>query len=201
MPYPTQINPELILKKARELVEAEGADQLSLHELAATLGVKTPSLYRYFPSKTHLLRALNLQTVRQITAAMPETIADGGDARMQLMNMSRAWRAFAHANPMAYALAFTHPNPELRPEEKLLEALVMPIQQVMASISSEEGSLAALRGLWALIHGFMVLELGGQFRRGGDLEAAFVQSVEAYLNGWEQEKINKEAHRKTTTGL
>lgn len=184
MPYPAQINADRILEKTREMVEAESADRLSLHGLAEALGVKAPSLYRYYPSKTDLLRTLNLQTVQQLIASMKDATSDGGDARMQLLSMSRAWRAYAHTHPMAYTLAFTHTNPELRPDDQLLEALAIPIQKVMAGISSEERSLAALRGLWALLHGFIVLELSGQFRRGGDLEAAFVQSIEAYLNGW-----------------
>ena len=184
MPYPAKISSESILEKAAEMVEAEGADQFSMQRLAAALGVKAPSLYRYFPSKTDLLRALNLQTVQQMIAGLHAAAANGGDARRQLLAMSRAWRAFAHANPLAYALAFADPNPELRPDEQLLEALAIPIQQVMAGISGEERSLAALRGLWALLHGFTLLELSGQFRRGGDLEDAFFQSVEAYLKGW-----------------
>jgi AcrR family transcriptional regulator len=187
MPYPAQINPDRILEKAREIVEAEGSGQLSLHELARALGVKTPSLYRYFPRKNDLLRALSLQTARQMMAAMQAAASKGGDTWVQLLEMSRAWRTFAHANPMSYALAFTNTNPELRPDDQLLEALAIPIQQAMDGISGEEHSLAALRGLWALLHGFILLELSGQFRRGGDLEAAFVQSVEAFLNGWSQE--------------
>ena len=126
MPYPAQINPDRILEKAREMLEAESADRLSLHELAGALGVKAPSLYRYYPSKTDLLRALNLQTVRQLIAFMSEAAAsDGDDARMQLLAMARAWRTFAHTNTMAYALAFTNANPELRPDDQLLEALAI----------------------------------------------------------------------------
>ncbi len=45
-----------------------------------------------------------------------------------------------------------------------------------------------LRGAWALIHGFIMFELSGQFRRGGDLESAFIESVQAYLDGWAQRK-------------
>ncbi len=184
MPYPAQINPDRILEKTRDIVEAKGADQLSLNELAGALGVKAPSLYRYFSSKTDLLRALNLQTIQQLTASMREATSKDGDARMQLLSLARAWRAFSRAYPMSYALAFTQANPELRPDDQLLEAMAIPIQQVMADISGEEQSLSALRGLWALLHGFLLLELSGQFRRGGSLEAAFIQSVEAYLNGW-----------------
>jgi|FLYN01.1.fsa_nt_gi AcrR family transcriptional regulator len=186
MPYPAQITRDSILEKAREMVEAEGADQLSLHKLAAALGVKAPSLYRYFAGKSDLLRALNLQTARQMTAAMKAAADIPGDAHARLLAMAKACRDFGHTYPMTYRLAFTNTHPELRPDDELLEAIALPIQRVMAQISGEAHSLAALRGAWALINGFIMLELSGQFRRGGDLEAAFVQSVEAYLAGWSQ---------------
>jgi hypothetical protein len=46
-------------------------------------------------------------------------------------------------------------------------------------------SLAALRGLLALVHGFVMLEMNNQLRRSGSLEEAFTQSAAAYLRGWE----------------
>jgi hypothetical protein len=54
----------------------------------------------------------------------------------------------------------------------------------MAEITGEAESLPALRGLLALMHGFVMLELAQQFRRGGDLDAAYDKAVRAYLNGW-----------------
>jgi AcrR family transcriptional regulator len=186
MPYPAQINRDALVARAREMIEAEGVEQLSLHKLAAALGVKAPSLYRYFASKTDLLRDVNLQTARQMVGMMEQAAASNGDARARMMAMATACRDFGYANPMTYRLAFTNTNPDLRPDDAMLEAMAIPIQQVMAQISGEAHSLAALRGAWALIHGFIMFELNGQFRRGGDLEAAFVQSVEAYLEGWSQ---------------
>jgi len=47
----------------------------------------------------------------------------------------------------------------------------------------EEAALPALRGGWALVHGFVMLEISGQFRRGGDLDAAFAHAVAAYIRG------------------
>lgn len=186
MPYPAQINTEDILEKARVMVEDLGSDQISLHKLAASLGVKAPSLYRYFSSKNDLLRALNLRTAQNMIGEMEQAAPTKDDARAKLLAMAKACRDFGHAHPMTYSLAFTNANPDLRPEDELLEALAIPLQQIMAEISGQASSLAALRGLWALIHGFILFELSGQFRRGGDLEAAFSQSVEAYLNGWSQ---------------
>jgi AcrR family transcriptional regulator len=184
MPYPAQINAESILEKAHDIVEDKGADQLSLHKLAAALGVKAPSLYRYFDGKAGLLRALNLSIARQMVMEMEQAASTGDNARAKLLAMAKACRTFGHANPNTYCLAFTNANPDLRPADMLLEGLAIPIQQIMSEVSGQTHSLAALRGLWALIHGFILLELSGQFRRGGDLGAAFVRSVEAYLNGW-----------------
>lgn len=187
MPYPAQIDAERIVDKAGEMVEAEGADRFSLHKLAAALGVKAPSLYRYFDGRADLLRALNLRTAQQMVTAMEEAASKGGDARAKMLAMAQACRDFGLDNPVRYTMAFTNANPELRPDEALLEALAIPLQEIMAEISGPARSLAALRGLWALIHGFILFELSGQLRRGGDLERDFVQSVEAYLNGWSQE--------------
>jgi AcrR family transcriptional regulator len=184
MPYPTQIDPDCILEKTRELVEREGVEQLSLQKLASALGVKAPSLYRYFSSKTDLLRTLNLQTIALLTSSIDHAASKSVDAQVRLLVMARAWRAFSQAFPQTYTLAFTNTNPEIQPDPRFLEKMAIPIQEVMAEISGQAGSLSALRGLWALIHGFLLLEISKQFRRGGDLEEAFVLSIEAYLKGW-----------------
>jgi AcrR family transcriptional regulator len=184
MPYPAQIDPEGILEAAGKMVEAAGADQFSLHKLAAALGVKAPSLYRYFASKTELQRTLNLRTAQQMVTAMEQAASQESDARAKMLAMAQACRGFGLANPARYTMAFTNANPELRPDEAQLEVLAIPLQEIMAEISGPARSLAALRGIWALIHGFILFELSGQLRRGGDLEADFVQSVEAYLKGW-----------------
>jgi AcrR family transcriptional regulator len=188
MPYPAQINRDALVARAREMIEAEGVEQLSLHKLAAALGVKAPSLYRYFASKTDLLRAVNLMTTQQMIVTMEQAAAAHDDARARMMAMAKACRDFGHAYPRTYRLAFTTTSPELLADDSALEARVIAIQQVIAEISGPEHSLAALRGVWALIHGFIMFELSGQFRRGGDLEAAFFQSVDAYLDGWSQGK-------------
>jgi AcrR family transcriptional regulator len=186
MPYPSQINPDTLVNKAREMIEAEGVEQVSLHKLAAALGVKAPSLYRYFDSKTALLRAVNLKTSEQMTGAMQAAADTSGDACERMLAMAVACRNFGLAYPMTYLLAFTNANPELRPDNDILEAMAIPLQKVMADISGEAHSLAALRGAWGLINGFILLELNGQFQRGGDLESAFVLSVQAYLEGWQR---------------
>jgi AcrR family transcriptional regulator len=186
-PYPSQVNRDGIIQKARELIESEGYERLTLNILAEALGVRAPSLYRYFKSKTELLQAVNTVTIEQLISAQHkaiEAIPTEADAVEQFRAMAMAYREFAFAHPIAYSLAFNSTQPELRIDEHHAEALILPIQAIMAKISGEEESLTALRGALALIHGFVMLELTGQLRRGGDLSEAFRRSIEVYLSGW-----------------
>jgi AcrR family transcriptional regulator len=184
MPYPTQITLERILEHAEALIEQHGAEQMSLHQLAAALGVKTPSLYRYYAGKAELLRAMNLRTIQRLTGAMKAAAerASGSDAE-RVLQMGIAYRQFAHKQPKAYALAFGAIEPAARPDPELVAALAREIQAVVAPVSGDAGSLTALRGLWALVHGFVMIELAGQFQRGGDLDAAYEAALQAYVRG------------------
>ncbi|MCL4246987.1 MAG: TetR/AcrR family transcriptional regulator [Anaerolineae bacterium] len=182
MPYPAQVTPERIVEQAADMIEAEGVDALSLGRLANALGIKAPSLYRYFDGKTALLRAVNLLTNERLVSAM-HTAGDAAahDAHDRLLTMMRAYRVFAHTRPAAYMLAYG--DTTAQPDPDALLALALPLQAAVAAWSGEAGSLTALRGLWALVHGYVALELTHNFQRGGDLDATFDQIVHVYLAG------------------
>lgn len=189
MPYPAQTDRETIIETARTLIEQERVEQLSLARLAAELGIKAPSLYRHIPNKATLLQAVNLLTYRQLFLAYETALlASGDDPRDRMLAIFRAHRAFAHANPETYVLAFTATVPEQRPDERALEEMALPIQELMSGISGPERSLAALRGALALVHGFVMLELKDQLKREGDLTEAFEEAIAAYLVGWEHRR-------------
>jgi hypothetical protein len=118
-------------------------------------------------------------------SAIREAIdATSGESRDQIEIMMHAYRAFAHQFPATYGLVFTNTIAELRGDPEQAEQLALPLQALTAQIAGEADSLAALRGAWALVHGFVMLELSGQFQRGGSLDEAFQKAVEAYVRGW-----------------
>lgn len=168
------------------MIEAEGVAALSLAKLAGAFGIKAPSLYRHVGNKTGLLRAVNLLTTQMLFTAMHKAEAGAPtDPTQRLLAILQAYRQFAHDNPNSYQLAMTNQDDELRPDENVLVQMVLPIQDIMIEISGEDNALTALRGALALVHGFAMLELNRQLRRGGDLDTAFTQSVKAYLAGWQ----------------
>ncbi|MAS35060.1 MAG: hypothetical protein CL610_13705 [Anaerolineaceae bacterium] len=184
MPYPAKVSPESIVQTARAMIEAEGVERLLLNQLADKLGIKPPSLYRHVSSKTDLLRMVNEDTFAGIFRAIQPALDRPGTPQERIMAMAMAYRQYAHEHPITYGLAYTNTIPELRPDEAQQEQAVLPYQALVAEITGEAQSLPALRGLLALMHGFVMLELAQQLRRGGDLDAAYIQSVQAYIRGW-----------------
>jgi AcrR family transcriptional regulator len=132
-----------------------------------------------------LIQAVNLATLEEMFVMMDEAAsASSGEPAEKLLAIFLAYRAFAHANPRRYVLVY-HENDAYRSDEDLLVQMVLPIQGIMIDLVGESRSLTALRGALALVHGFVLLEINNQLRRGGDLDEAFRDSVQAYLRGWQ----------------
>lgn len=185
MPYPSQTDLDAIVTTACQMIEQDGIDALSLARLAEVLGIKAPSLYRHVSGKPELLRRVVERTLAGLFAAFDEALSSAGDEPVaRLQALFRAYRRYAHAHPETYVLAFTTTIPEQRADPDQLVGWVLPVQSLMAQITGQEQSLPALRGALALVHGFVMLELKGQLQRGGDLNAAFEDSITAYLRGW-----------------
>jgi AcrR family transcriptional regulator len=196
-PYPSQTNRAGIIETARQLIERDGVEALSLGKVAAALDIKAPSLYRHIRNKNALLQAVIEQTYLSLFAAYDEALDQSGDDPAErLLNLSRSHRRFAHENPNTYMLAYTTPNPELNTNPDMLLERAISIQEIMSRITGEENSLPALRGSLALVHGYVMLELNGQFRRGGDLAATFDAVLEAYLRGWENAPASRKRRSK-----
>lgn len=181
MPYPAQTDRTAIIAAARASIERGGADALNLADLAAALGIKAPSLYRHVANKPALLQAVVADGYARLFAAY-DIARSADDAPLaQIKAVLTTHRQWAHANPQVYMLAFTLPRPV--PDNQALEHAVQPIHALMATMVGAEAALGALRGALALVHGFVMLELNAQFQRGGDLDAAFDQVLQAYMRG------------------
>lgn len=182
MPYPSQIDRERIIETAREIIEAEGIDAVTLRMVADKLGVKSPSLYRYVKNKNAMLLAVNEVTHVELTNAIMQVADNSIPLTERLVKMAITYRQYAHAHPTCYELAMSS-NPEIRPPQEMLVQLVLPLQTLFTQITDDNNSLVALRGAFALLHGWVSLEIGQQLQRGGDLDAHFEQSFRTYLAG------------------
>ncbi|MFE7359236.1 TetR family transcriptional regulator [Streptomyces sp. NPDC057543] len=61
-----------ILRAAAELAAEQDLDRVQMHEVAKAAGVAIGTLYRYFPSKTHLFTAVMAEQIEGFGARLPE---------------------------------------------------------------------------------------------------------------------------------
>ncbi|HEY1650525.1 MAG TPA: TetR/AcrR family transcriptional regulator [Acidimicrobiales bacterium] len=116
-----------ILAIARDVMNTEGVNGLSLAEIARRLGVQPPSLYKYFPSLMGIYDALFLEGQRENLEAMRggmEEAEPGLDALISGLEASGRWSL---ANRAVAELLFWRPVPSFEPSP---EAFAVSIEMV-----------------------------------------------------------------------
>ncbi len=105
-----------ILEAGRAQLAEHGAAGLSLRAVARDVGMVSSAVYRYFPSRDHLLTALIVDAYDSIGAAV-ETAVDARadtDPLQRWHTICGAVRAWALAHPHEYALIYGSPVPGYR---------------------------------------------------------------------------------------
>lgn len=119
-----------ILESARRQLAEVGPGELSLRAVARELGMASSAVYRYFPSRDHLITALLVQAYDESGAAVEA--ADAGVPRSRLrrrwLTITSALRQWALANRHEYALLYGSPVPGYAAPE----TTVVPAQRVTA---------------------------------------------------------------------
>jgi AcrR family transcriptional regulator len=175
-----------------------GVSAVSINAIARTLGVTGPGLYRYFRNRGALLTELVVDAYRDLEAA----VAGAPD----LAAFATRFRAWAHEQPSRYRLLFAAP-PE--GEDELPEAIVDASVALMrtlvpllpaaapappADLRSELERWAQGRDLdvapavglraivvWARLHGFVSLEIEGNFASMGlDADKLFAAELAGF---------------------
>ncbi len=98
---------------ARRHLAADGAAALSLRAVARDVGLVSSAVYRYFPSRDHLLTALIVDAYNALGEAVEtaEAAVDRADVGERFATVGRAARAWARANPHQYGLIYGSPVP------------------------------------------------------------------------------------------
>lgn len=163
---------------AETLFAERGAENVSMRQLAAALGVSPMTPYRYFANREDILAAVRIRGFERFTAALEAAYtaapAKGLD---RAMAAGRAYIAFALGNPHTYRLMFEHRQPEDSSASPLGEA----VARARATLSVYGDGLIA-RGIaegdarrmetliWSTLHGAVSLELAATLPPGSALQ-------------------------------
>lgn len=146
------------------LLDKMGAEGLSLRGIARNVGVSATALYRHFPDKAALLKALANQGFEQLGREQAAAGRWGG-----FTSVGQAYVRFALANPALFRLMFAYlpaaAHPDLdKPEHSAATLLQEGIARLMPG-EGKEARFAAMLRAWALVHGLSMLILDGQIER------------------------------------
>ncbi|WP_395639696.1 TetR/AcrR family transcriptional regulator [Pseudolysinimonas sp.] len=174
MPTPDRTSLDEIVDAARDLLEADGAEGLSMRSVADRVGVRAPSLYKRVRSRDDLLRLVAESTVAELAERLDAvaTASAGGDPVLRLADLARTLRRFAHERPAGYRLIFAPPSGVALAPESLARATAA-LFALTAELAGPDDALEAARTVTAWATGFIAMELAGSFQLGGDVERAF----------------------------
>jgi AcrR family transcriptional regulator len=105
MPAQPKATDAQIVQAARHLVERGGRDGFSMNDVAASVGIRAPSLYGRFKNRSALLGAVELHLCNELADLLGKSIF-ANDPEATLMAQAQAIRRFPKKNPNAFSLLF-----------------------------------------------------------------------------------------------
>jgi len=172
-----------VVAAAAEIADAEGLDRLTLARVAATAGVRTPSLYNHVESLDDVRRGVALLALRDLADALRDAAVGraGDDA---LAAMAVAYRAYARRHPGRYAATQRAPA---EGDEEMRTAAAGAVDVVLAVLRGYglegDDAIHAARAVRSALHGFVALEAGGGFGIPVDLDESYARMVRALARG------------------
>ncbi|MER7540750.1 TetR/AcrR family transcriptional regulator [Streptomyces sp. NPDC097704] len=171
-----------------ELVNAEGAQALSLREIARRAGVSHGAPRRYFPTHLDLLSAIARQGFAELAARVAEEDPEGAPARERIEVLARVYLDYADTRRGMYELMFRH---DLLESGRLgLRETSLPLFAhfvgLVARVRPAADPAVLAGALWANLHGIAQLWHWGSLRLatgGDDPGPLLAAALDAHLGG------------------
>ncbi|NJO06265.1 MAG: TetR/AcrR family transcriptional regulator [Chloroflexaceae bacterium] len=170
---------ESIVQAAIALIDEQGPESLSLASLASTFGVRSPSLYNHINGLDGLRHRLVLAGLRALSEAIRAS-AVGRSGFEALHAMCHAYRAFARQHPGLYTMTL---RSQEQGDPELQQAGRATVDVVLATLQAYnlpgDAALHAVRYVRSVLHGFVLLEVGGGFGLPLELDTSFERMITA----------------------
>jgi AcrR family transcriptional regulator len=173
-----------MLHAAIALLDEHGPDALQTRKVASAAGTSTMAVYTHFGGMRALIAEVAEEGVRQFDAAL--TVPQTADPVTDLFVAGAAYRRYAIEHPHMYRLMFgsTSAHGINAPAGNVLTLTVAEIEQhapsfarlvravhrsilagriTACSADDDAAVVATASQFWALIHGFVMLELAGYY--------------------------------------
>jgi AcrR family transcriptional regulator len=160
-----------LIKAAAAEIERGGYENLSLRELAGSLGVSRAAPYRHFADRRALLAALAADGFTELTSIYRKVIADAKAPQARLATSGRVYLAFAAERPQLFRLMFASDLFSVRPPDPALIATAGECYEVFEGLVAstlddpDDGAVkAATIALMSCTYGFALLRMGDRLK-------------------------------------
>src|SRR5271155_5889362 len=156
---------EALIRSAREILESEGYEALTLRAAARRAGVSQAAPYNHFADKAALLASIAALGFKEFAAAMRQEMSAAGDPQARLNATGIAYVAFATSNPGLFKLMFGSSVHQASGDPDLDAARTAAYEVLRGAVHSVPHSepraagqddLESLRS-WALVHGLATM--------------------------------------------
>lgn len=158
-----------LIEEGLRLLGTEAQERTSLREIARNVGVSATAVYRHFPDKTALLKALCLEGDRLLADASRIAKAEAGGGRAGFDATGRAYVRFALDHPALFRLMMSNFRALELGEggdagsiaiSQLLDDIAELTPAGIGPASDHKRRIGALQS-WAIVHGLATLMLDG----------------------------------------
>jgi AcrR family transcriptional regulator len=179
------LTPAGVIDQASAIANADGLQAVTLARLAEALGVRSPSLYKHVAGLPAIRRALAVRGLSEANDRLERaTVGKAKDAA--LFSLAHAYWRFAREQPGLYAASVVAPRSGENDVAVASERLIGTVLAVLAGYGiAGHDALHAARGLRAIVHGFVSLDLAGAFRLKLDLAESFDRLLGAFARDLE----------------
>jgi AcrR family transcriptional regulator len=188
------ITEQAVVEAAARLVDSEGLQALTLTGVAATLGIRTPSLYAHVDSLDDLRRRLAIAGVKRLAAEL-ESATHAKSGRDALDAIAATYRWFALEHPGQYRATLRDPGDdhELRAaNQSALDVFVDVLREVGVP---DRDLMHCYRALWSALHGFNELLATGVMSMPTDVTLSYERIVDIFMAYVSQPKAKRPRQR------
>jgi len=181
-----RLKSEEVLDAAIRIADKTGLDKLTLGQVAAEVGVKTPSLYEHFQGLPGLRLAIRLRGFQTLGDVIGKaTVGKSRDDAVKALALET--RRFVHQHPALYESTVLTAVGDSKEVRKAADGVLATLYSVLAGyeITGTEAVHAA-RYLRSLLHGFNSLELAGGFGLNVHLSLSYDRMIDVLAQDLKQ---------------
>lgn len=158
---------EALLTCGLDLLKSRSSESFSLREIARQVGVSATAVYRHFPDKAALLKALCARGALELADAQAKAMVAAGGGHRGFVATGGAYIRFALANPALFRVMMANMPPggffsaDFSGDQVGMQMLRDNIRQIVSDAASEDGVRFGMLMAWAQVHGLAMLMLEG----------------------------------------